>query len=509
MKNKKRRVIAAVLTAAALSALSGCASTDSPKEGTTASAESGPVSEESSPESAENLLQPGGAADVPEDVMTEKRKLLEDMTKAVESQFPGESFSDVPEEEVKEAASKFWDSYVFSGRKSASGWEYIAGVSLMEENPLEGMSCRSDGPPSEYVTSQFYDGQFILMEKSGRDGSDLSELYDVLHTGEKGIRYMLDVAKRGNTLVMPQGTPFLRVYMVKGTIPVIEYIAVTQDEYAALKAGTQAVVEEGTAGTLLLCESREDVQKLWTDAVPPATQEMVELAKERCGYESGAPELSSFVKAALSIDIHGEIREETLGNREDIERLQEILKNVTPQNDFLSSPTGNYAGTLTLTGQDGTVQTMHIGQQGESCVVGTSWFGTFKENSLDAVWKLFSTIDGWSRYGDQIGIRMNDSVHTEEDQALTFTLENDTGKTIDYILSPIFYKKEGDSWVMLESIAGFCGVSDRLEGQEKELTVPWKGAFETRGDGTYKLEIQVAPEEGLRFAISDTFEIKK
>lgn len=502
MINKKKRIIAAVLTAAALSAVSGCASPDSPKEETTAAAES-------SSATAENLLQPGAGADVPEEVAAERRKLLEDMTKAVESQFPGETFSDIPEDEVKNAASKFWDSYVLSGRKSASGWEYIAGVSLMEENPLEGMSCRSDGPPSEYVTSQFFDGRFILMEKSGQDGSDLSELYDVLHTGENGIRYMLDVAERGNTLVMPEETPFLRVYMVKGTIPVTEYIAVTQDEYDALKGGTPAGVEEGTAGTLLLCESREDVQKLWTDSIPPATQEMVQLAKERCGYENGTFNASSFVKAALSIDIHGETREETLGNREDIERLQEILKNVTPQNDFLSSPMGSYAGTLTLTGQDGTAQTMHIGQQGEGCVLGTSWFGTLKESDLDAVWKLFSTIDGWNRYGDQIRIRMNDSFHTEEDQAITFTLENGTGKTIDYILSPIFYKKEGDSWVMLESIAGFCGVSDRLEGQEKELTVPWKGAFETKGEGTYKLEIQVAPEEGIRFAISDTFEIKK
>lgn len=504
MKNKKR-IILAVLAAAALAALSGCAPQDGPKEETAAAAQSGSVSEQSSPAAAENLLQP----DVPEEMMAEKRKLLEKMTKAIESQFPGESFSDVPEEEVMNAASKFFDSYVFSGRKSASGWEYIAGVSLMEENPLEGMSCRSDGPPSEYVTSQFFDGQFILMEKSGQDGGDLSELYDVLHTGEKGIRYMLDVAERGSTLIMPQGTPFLRVYMVKETIPVVEYIAVTQEEYAVLKDGTPAVDEEGTAGTLLLCEDREDVQKLWSGSVPTATQEMVQLAKERCGYESGAPSLSSFIKAALSVDIHGETREETLGNREDIERLQEILKNVTPQNDFLSSPAGSYDGTLTLTGQDGTVQTMHIGQQGESCVAGTSWFGTLKESDRDAVWKLFSTIDGWNRYGDQIRIRMNDSIHTEEDQALTFTLENDTGKTIDYILSPIFYKKEGDAWVMLESIAGFCGVSDRLEGQEKELTVPWKGAFETKGEGTYKLEIQVAPEEGLRFAISDTFEIKK
>lgn len=126
------------------------------------------------------------------------------------------------------------------------------------------------------------------------------------------------------------------------------------------------------------------------------------------------------------------------------------------------------------------------------------------------VLKLFSTIDGWNRYGGEISIRIDDAAHTEEEQSITFTLENGTGGPIDYILSPIFYKKEGDSWVMLESIAGFCGVSDRMEEEEKELSVPWKGApFETRGEGLYKLEIQVAPEEGLRFAVSDTFVVKK
>ena len=499
MRNKKYRAAAAVLTAAVLSAVSGCGGTPAKTEETTA------AEGIAAGDNLLNQVQNQEAAEAPE----EKKALLETMTEAIESQFPQETFTDIPEQEIEEAVSKLKDCYIFSGRRADSGKEYIAGVSLMEENPLEGMSCRSDGKPSEYVTSQFADGQFVLLEKAGQEGGGFSELYDILQTGESGLSYMLDTAGRGNTLVMPEDSPFLRVYMVKESIPVIEYIPVSPEEYTALKDGTPWEMKEGAVGTLLLCEQKEDVQKLWTDTIPEVSKEAVELAQERCGYSASALSQEPVAKASLRIYAHGETREETLGNREDIARLEEILQKITPKSDFLTSPSGSYDGTLILTGQDNTQQTLHIGLGGESCVLGTSWFGMLSEADTDAVWKLFSTIDGWIRYGDKIRIRINGDSHTEEDQAITFTLENETGGPIDFILSPIFYKKEGDSWVMLESIAGFCGVSDRLEGDEKELSVPWNGAFETKGEGLYKLEIQVAPEEGLRFAISDTFVVKK
>jgi len=499
MENKKYRVAAALITAAVLTAVSGCSS-----PGT-----SGGAQTEAESTAAGNSLPEAEKHQEADEVPEEKRKLLETMTAAIESQFSQETFTDIPIDETEEAVSKFKESYALSGRRSSLGKEYIAGVSLRDENPLEGMNCRSDGKPSEYVTSQFADGRFILMEKAGGEGGGFSELYDILQTGESGLSYMLDVAQRQNTLVMPEETPFVRVYMVKGTVPAAEYIPLTQEEYTVIKEGKTAEMQDGTAGTLLLCERKEDVQKLWTDSAPAVTEETLRLAQERCGYSADALSQEPVVKASMTLRAHGETREETLGNREDIDRLQEILQKITPQTDFLSSPAGSYDGTITLTGQDNTVQTLHIGLQGGACVLGTSWFGMLPEDDAAEVLKLFSTIDGWNRYGGEISIRIDDAAHTEEDQSIAFTLENGTGGPIDYILSPIFYKKEGDSWVMLESIAGFCGVSDRMEEEEKELSVPWKGAFETRGEGLYKLEIQVAPEEGLRFAVSDTFVVKK
>lgn len=218
------------------------------------------------------------------------------MTAAIESQFPQETFTDIPIDETEEAVSKFKESYALSGRRSSLGKEYIAGVSLRDENPLEGMNCRSDGKPSEYVTSQFADGRFILMEKAGGEGGGFSELYDILQTGESGLSYMLDVAQRQNTLVMPEETPFVRVYMVKGTVPAAEYIPLTQEEYTVIKEGKPAEMQDGTAGTLLLCERKEDVQKLWTDSAPAVTEETLRLAQERCGYSADALSQEPVVK---------------------------------------------------------------------------------------------------------------------------------------------------------------------------------------------------------------------
>ena len=59
----------------------------------------------------------------------------------------------------------------------------------------------------------------------------------------------------------------------------------------------------------------------------------------------------------------------------------------------------------------------------------------------------------------------------------------------------------------MESIAGFCGFLTGMEGEEKELAVPWSGSFQPSGPGIYRLGIQVSPEPELRFAINAEFEL--
>ena len=92
MENKKYRVAAALITAAVLTAVSGCSSPGT-SGGAQTEAES-TAAGNSRPEAEKHQE----AAQVP----AEKRKLLETMTAAIESQFPQETFTDIPIDETEE-----------------------------------------------------------------------------------------------------------------------------------------------------------------------------------------------------------------------------------------------------------------------------------------------------------------------------------------------------------------------------------------------------------------------
>lgn len=508
MRKRNSFVLAAIFSLTALAFTSGCGKIDPGATKATVKDES--LSADAV-ETGPAAQWEAGRGDVTGTAREEKQRLLNTMTRAIEAQFPDETFAEVPESETeKHIPLIVRENYVLAGRRSLSGREYIAGVSLREENPLEGMSCRMSDTPVEYVTSQFANGRFVLMERAGQDDGRISQLYDLLQRGEDGLMYMLDATERGTTLVMPEGTPFLLVRMVKNTIPVTEYIRLSKEEYKTLKEGTETYQEEGEAGALLLCEGGEDLQALWEGEVPFVSEEMIKLAREKCGYiQDEMPEEGRITQGSLTINIHGETREETTGNRDDLRKLMAILNRITPQSDIWPAKTGAYEGILTLREQDGSEHSMHIGLSSGNTVLGTSRFGELQEEDREQLWRLFSTIDGWIRYGDKITLRVKDVPVAEDDPNITFILENKTGGPIKYILTPLYTKMEGDSYKRLESVAGFCGVTDILDGETAELSVPWGGAFLTEGEGNYRLEIQVQPEEGIRFGVSDIFVVKK
>lgn len=103
MENKKYRVAAALITAAVLTAVSGCSS-----PGT-----SGGAQTEAESTAAGNSLPEAEKHQEADEVPEEKRKLLETMTAAIESQFPQETFTDIPIDETEEAVSKFKESYAY------------------------------------------------------------------------------------------------------------------------------------------------------------------------------------------------------------------------------------------------------------------------------------------------------------------------------------------------------------------------------------------------------------
>ena len=507
MKDKKRmRVfLAAAVTAAVLTGLTACSAADKTGNQVEKSSE---AAAEDSPAAGESGLSGSGAAreagqeSRPEDT----KELLARMTAAIEAQFPGGHFTDLPEGEIEISFSLLKDSYLFAGRESDLGFSYIAGVCLLDENPLDGMNCGMGSAASGFVTSQFADGRFLLMEKNEEDGPGLSGIYAVLQRGDAGVDALADAASRGNSFVMPENSPFLRVLTVKEQAAAAEYIPLTMEEYHALQDGTPAVLEKGASGTLMLCRDSDEQLKWWNEATPYVTEEMIKLAEERCGYVRPAPVgEESFVKAEFYASLYGEERSETLQNRDDLDRLYEAVSQIQTDGDFRDA--GSYDGRLTLYRQDGTDVQIALKNGDNACVIGGSLFGNFVENGAETVWSLFTTIDGWRRYGEQIRMTLTEDSYAADESQLEFVLENKTGGPIQYILSPIVYKKEGSGWRQLEAVGGFCGFLSPMEGEEEKLTVPWNGIFLAQGKGTYKLEIQVMPEDGIRFPISDTFEL--
>ena len=436
----------------------------------------------------------------------EARTLLQDMIKAVESQYPEQTFSELTDLDEKVSGLTYKDSYVFGGRTSSAGWQYIAAVCKTAENPLEGLSCGTAPAVPEFSASQFDGGRLMLFENSGGQDTELSFLYDALQKGEEGIYYLLGTTERGVRLIPPEEGAFLKVSLVKEGSALTEFIPVTEEEAETLKSGRPAEEYENfLGGGLMFCENREVLTAERNDPDTVLTQDMIRLAAEKSGFEPWKmADAGNLAKAVLSADFHGEVREETIENGTDLDLLEQILKGAGYAG---YQPSGSYEGMLTLTSQDGLTFTAWLPGEGGGCVFGSSMLMNISEEDTQRVWEIFTTVNGFRKYGDRIHMKMTKPEFTAEEENLTFTLQNDTGKQIQYILSPIIYKKEGSQWKRIDSIAGFCGFVSDMEGEEQELSIPWKDAFELEGAGTYRVSISVMPEQEVRFDISDTFTV--
>lgn len=383
---------------------------------------------------------------------------------AVESQLPDRKFEPLPEKETEKAVSFFKDSYLFSGRKSEDGYSYILGICLTKENPLAGLTCGKDWGGAGYSASQFHHGQFLLLEK-GDTSSGVSSLSAALEEGMEGISYLEEAEERGAFLIPPEEEGFQKTYSIQNGKLYSEF------------------VRKGTVP-----EERE------------FSPEFLE--------ENGA-----VLKAEFSGTFKNGERTESLGNREDLEKLGELLseaeKEELPMNEY-------FPGKLTLTMESAETRELWLSfpdSEGSipELAAGGSSFYTWDGDQNETIWRLFGTVYGFGAYGEQIWMEMDPKQVTAEDSELSFILHNDTGRSIQYILSPVIEKKtekDGEeSWEQVESLAGFCGYLTELSGESVRLAVPWKGSFALNGPGTYRLRIQVLSEEELRFGVEAEFEV--
>lgn len=519
---KKTALLTAVMLLAAVSGMTACHSAatgqgDTPKTGETAkSTGAGADGSEStgSTESSEHTESTEDAkASASEKKQTaQAQEHLSEVVKAIEAQYPTETFTPISGKEINTSASLFAKSYCFGGGRSGSGWEFVVGVSTARENPLEGMNCSTGSGIPDYTLSQFDNGRILLLEKGDSDKSRLSYLYDSLEQGTAGVLYMEDAAKRGAGLVPPLTGPFLKISMIKNGFSTAEFLPLTKEQEAKLESGKPAARSQGDeAAAVTLLKDRSGLV-VGSEAAVPVTQEMIDLAKQKSSLQSGRPgDVSKLTKATMTLDLYGEIREESTENRDDLDLLAAQFQGAADGDDQSGDL---YAGVITMTRQDGSQVTVQMSPSSGNFVMGNASYYSMTEKKSDAVWSVFNTLDGWRRYGSKIRMSMSQVSYPMSSKQLSFTLENETGKSIQYILSPIFYKEESGKdengepvWKRIDSIAGFCGFLSPLDQESVKLEVPWNGAFVSEGPGTYKLEIQVVPENDLRYAISDTFEL--
>lgn len=393
----------------------------------------------------------------------EAEKMLNRAVQAVESQFPDRKFEPLSEEETEEAASFFRDSYLFSGRKSGDSYSYILGICLTKENPLKDMTCGTDWEGAGFSVSQFHNGQFLLLEK-GDVSFGISRLSSALEEGMDGVAYLEEAEKRGVFLVQPLEEGFRKTYSIQ-------------------------------SGKLYTEFAREE-------PVPKTQTFSPELVEEN----------KTVLKAELSGIFENGERTESLGNREDLEKLRRMLREAKKKEFPVNE---RFPGKLTLTMESGESAEIWLsfpaaGQIPE-LAAGDSSFYTWDGEQSEEIWRLFGTVYGFGAYGNQIWMEMDPRQVTAEDSELSFILHNDTGRSIQYILSPVIEKKivenGEESWEQVESLAGFCGYLTELSESSVRLAVPWKDSFAPDGSGTYRLRIQVLSEEELRFGVEAEFEV--
>lgn len=436
---------------------------------------------------------------------------LGQITEAIEMQFPGQTFTEVSGADSAVSPLVFEDDYLLTERKSSGGVHYAVGVKVTEANPLEGLTCGNGLEIPGFQFNQFDSGKIILIEKRNDVTSDLSYLYDALQRGAEGIAYMADAGKRGVTLIPPEEGAFLKVSMVKLGYPLTEFIPLTKEQEEALKEGEMVRDETGGGLRIALCKSREELPTIWLQAQQAPTGKMIEIAALKCGFDTYVlKDMKDITKAVLSVEAYGEKREETLQNREELEHLTKLLEGgVYGETRYDRS----YSGSLLLTKADGSTVTVQLALESGGFMLGNSVSCDLSEEDTAEIWSLFTTIDGWLYYGNRIHMKMKDSYYTADSPQLNFTLSSELEEEIHYSLSPVVYKQEitdaGEKkWQRLDTIAGICGTFTPMTENSITLSVPFKDAYELKGPGIYKLEIQVMPSKDVRFEVSDTFELR-
>lgn len=402
MKYKKPGILLVILAILSCFVLTACFLTDPKEENTSNLETNGEVDDASSL----NM----GSQDVG---ILEQNEEIADIIYQLELSTLGKEFRDMDESYKNQLLKEYGpllEGYSFVARESADGTvAYIIGtyVDDKENNPLNsmGMLERGEGERNYQLIYEIEDEEIMMQEGYKEEGYEIDDsrmvgysdneiiliqpvsvklnLHDAMASYFwKGKDYIPDAVSRGISIHIPSG-PYLSLYLISEKYGEIsENIPLTEEEaQAILKAEKETLPSGCGLGASLYMDGESEY---FTEATG-VPKMVINLAVERCGYKFETPEniTDAIVEARLDCNW---LNEPLYADKEDLERLREILKNA----EFGYVGGCGYGTKLTIKLANGAQMIMFKGSDGCDSMVFGSYGGYFigDEENIE-FWELF------------------------------------------------------------------------------------------------------------------------
>lgn len=351
-------------------------------------------------------------AETPEIIEANIGAEFDSVIQAIEGQMPDCRFYDMPEAEIQAYLEPLSESYVFRGRTSEEGGEYLIGIAKDAISPVSGLvswelSTGEAGSEEEFRGTvlgttqeeevyrldgihQFWsvnDGQIIVMET----GDSVRSLYPVFRQEPwttEGHDHLMDLAERGVTVMPPVKGGFVCVRMMHRGMEETILIPLTDEELAKI----QLLSSTTTISGLSYYQDQEDYQQN-EQLTRPVPLSVVQLAKEKCDFQiTDVTEIYGLEKAYLCAYRGEEYQEAVITDPDQLAQLEKLLS-ASQKTAMGGCP---YTGILELTRDDGTVLTLQLAT--DSCdgfILGSYECFTPGEEGTRELWDLFPQVRDW------------------------------------------------------------------------------------------------------------------
>lgn len=327
----------------------------------------------------------------------------------IESQLPGMSFTDMNDDQISSVTDKLgpWitDAYRFIGRTADNGKQgYLIGACIRDVSPLWGTGMQSicsngieyyeiiSNDDGQNVLHRYADvymayhpehPEIIYLSLYPENAAQYAPIFNILLNGD--YAYLQDAAARGVLVTVPTA-PYLDVTLYRNGVYCREYIPLTEDDLFRAAASSYLYTPEGIGDYAIRLIRVDDDPDEYTNVLVPAP--LVELAREKCGFEFFSPAaIGHVVSASLTVSTHNGSCSQEATDPQQLAKLEKILKAAKP------SMMGGcpYTGVLVLTMDDGSTLTLQ--KATDSCdgiLFGSMCHYEIGKKENDLFWEIFA-----------------------------------------------------------------------------------------------------------------------